>query len=132
MKSVSYAPNMAAGRRAQAAGAHEALLVAEGVILEGPTFSVGWVVDGVLETPGLDLGILASVTRRHALDIAAELGVTVREERWPLARILEADEVMVWSTIKEVATAVAVDDAVFAPGPVTGLLAKEFEARVSR
>ena len=51
VKSVSYAPNMAASRRATHAGAHDALLVSGGTILEGPTFSVGWIVDGVLETP---------------------------------------------------------------------------------
>ena len=56
----------------------------EGVILEGPTFSVAWVVGGVLETPGLDLGILDSITRRVMLEMASELGLEVVQGTWDL------------------------------------------------
>jgi len=132
VKSVSYAPNMAASRRATHAGAHDALLVSGGTILEGPTFSVGWIVDGVLETPTLDLGILASVTRKHALLVAADVGLPVAEGTWPASRLEDASEVMVWSTTKEIAPVDGIDELRYEPGPVTEMLAKEFGGVVSR
>lgn len=132
VKSVSYAPNMAASRSARRAGAHDALLVSDSVVLEGPTFSVGWVVDGMLETPSLDLGVLASVTRRHVIRLAGNLGIPVMEGRWSLARLEDASEVMVWSTIKEVSPVESVDGLVFELGPITASLSDHFRAVVSR
>ena len=44
------------------------------MILEGPTFSFAWVVDGVLETAGLELGILDSITRRLVIADSPSLG----------------------------------------------------------
>jgi branched-subunit amino acid aminotransferase/4-amino-4-deoxychorismate lyase len=73
-KVLSYAPNLSATRRANSEGFDDALLLTvDGLMLEGPTFCVAWVVDGVLETPSLDLGILDSITRRVVLEEAAIL-----------------------------------------------------------
>lgn len=133
VKSVSYAPNMAASRVAREAGADDALLVSDqGEVLEGPTFSIAWLVDGVLETPSLELGILESVTRRHVLAIANTLSQPVSEGRFEIGRLASADEVMVWSTIKEVRPVVSIDGKDFNQGPATQRLAEEFRRRVSR
>ena len=65
VKTISYAPNQAATRLAGEAGFDDALLLSDsGTILEGPTFSFAWIVGGVLETAGIDLGILDSITRQ--------------------------------------------------------------------
>lgn len=123
-KVISYAPNMAASRRAKAEGYDDAVLVTpDGLILEGPTFSVAWVVDGSLETPELGLGILDSITRRKILEVAADLGLETVEGRWGLSRLEKADEVCSWSTLREVQAVSGVDDMVFEPGPVTESLA---------
>ena len=45
---------------------------------------MAWVVGGVLETPGLDLGILDSITRRVMLDMASQLGLEFVEGTWDL------------------------------------------------
>jgi branched-subunit amino acid aminotransferase/4-amino-4-deoxychorismate lyase len=132
VKTTSYAPNLAAGRRARAAGASDALLVSDdGAVLEGPTFSVGWVRDGVLETPGLELGILASITRRVVLELAGAEGIEVRTGRFPLARVLESDELLVWSTVKEVTPVSRLGERTFVPGPVGAFLAERFSDRVA-
>lgn len=132
VKSVSYAPNVAATRTARRVGADDALLASEKWLLEGPTFSVGWIVGDRLETPSLDLGILESVTRRHVIGIAEHLGIEVDEVRCPPSRLNDASEVMVWSTIREVRPVVAVDELSFDAGPVTGRLAEAFQAAVRR
>lgn len=128
-KLLSYAPNLAATRAAQAAGYEDALLVAtDGVILEGPTFSIAWVVDDVLETPGLNLGILDSITRRVVLDLARDLPMEVVQGRFDLSRLSEASEVLALSTIREVQPVVAVGEQSWEPGPVTERLAAAFDA----
>ena len=130
-KTLSYAPNMASSRRAEKEGYDEALLVSDDrIVLEGPVFSVAWVKDGVLETPSLDLLILDSITRRVVLDLAAELGIPLREGRFSLDRMLDADEAMVIGTTREITAVVAIDDHEFVPGPVTKQLIDAFQQRV--
>ena len=131
VKTLSYAPNMAATRIAEGAGFDDALLVSrDGTLLEGPTSAVLWMVNGVIETASLDLGILDSVTRRISLSHARENGIEVREGRFPLSRLVEADEVAVLSSVKEVLPVVAVGERTFAPGPVTARLARFYRAEV--
>lgn len=100
-KSLSYAPNMAALRAAQAASADDALLVSlEGWVLEGTTFAVLWVRDGVLRTPAVDLGIIDSISRQALLDAARDQGVAVEEGRWPLEELAGASEILVCSSVR--------------------------------
>jgi branched-subunit amino acid aminotransferase/4-amino-4-deoxychorismate lyase len=129
-KALSYAPNMAAGRHAREAGYDDALLVTpEDTILEGPTFSVAWVVDEVLETPGLGLGILDSITRRFVLEDARDLGIEAKEGSWKISRLEAASEVMAMSTIREVQPVGSVERVTFDEGPVTKRLAEAFAER---
>ena len=131
-KTISYAPNMAASRRAKNEGFDDALLISrDGWVLEGPTWTIGWFRDGVLETPAMDLGILASVTRGEVLKTAADIGLAVVEGRWTLDRLATADEVVAMSTLKDVAGVVAVGDYSFQPGDLTRTLAASFSARVA-
>jgi branched-subunit amino acid aminotransferase/4-amino-4-deoxychorismate lyase len=119
-KTLSYGPNVAAGLAARRAGFDDALLVGrDGAVLEGPTFSVGWMADGTLSTPSLELGVLASITRSAALEVAATLGVPVSEGTFTLETLLEADEVLAMSTLKEIRPIGRVDERAFAVGPVT-------------
>jgi branched-chain amino acid aminotransferase len=132
VKSLSYAPNMAAQRQAQRAGFDDALLMSSsGQVLELPTSSVGWFADGALETPALDLGILASITRAVVLEEAGLLDIRVREGRHPIERLGDAEEVFVMSTLKEVSPVVAVGGETFEPGPLTGKLQEAYRSRVA-
>jgi len=64
VKSTSYAVNMAAEAEARRRGVDEALFVdGDGIVLEGTVTNVWWRRGSTLYTPGLDLGILAGVTR---------------------------------------------------------------------
>lgn len=132
-KTLSYAPNLASGRAAQAAGYDDALLVSwEGVLLEGPTFCVGWMVDGALETPGLDLFVLDSITRRYVLAEAQAMGVETVEGRFPIERLEAADEVMAFSTTKEVIPVTAVGERRFPAGPMAARLREAYLRRVDQ
>lgn len=97
-KTLSYAANMQAARRAREAGCHDALLVDAdtGLVLEGPTWSLAWLEDGALVFPPLDLGILDSLTRRLAYE-----ALPVRERRAELGELAGADGALVLSTVME-------------------------------
>lgn len=124
IKWLSYAPNMAAADAARRNGFDDALLLtAAGDVLEGPTFTVAWVRGGAVETPGMEMGILASITREVLFESCARLGLPVAEGRYPLARMLGADEAMALSTTKEVTPIASVGDTALADGPVAGRLA---------
>jgi branched-chain amino acid aminotransferase len=127
IKSLSYAANMLASRLARERGFDEALLVTPHAhVLEAPTSSLFWVKDRKLLTPPLDEHILASITRR----IVIEVGGAV-EQTCTLEELLDADEVFIASTTREVHPVRAVDDSSFdAPGPVTARLATDVSARI--
>jgi branched-chain amino acid aminotransferase len=117
VKSLSYGANMLASRRALAAGYDEALLVrSDGVVLEGPTCAMFWVRDGRLQTPALETGILASITRRVILE-----SMTVEEGSFPLEHALGAEEAFLVSTARLGQPIAAIGEVLLpaAPGPQT-------------
>ncbi|MGH8928378.1 MAG: aminotransferase class IV [Acidimicrobiia bacterium] len=123
VKTISYAPNQAATRLAQEAAFDDALLVSDaGAVLEGPTFSVAWVIDGVVETASLELGLLDSITRRFVLADCATHGIDVREGWFDISRLEGASEVFAMSTVKQVAAVGRVGEWTYPAGEMTALL----------
>jgi branched-subunit amino acid aminotransferase/4-amino-4-deoxychorismate lyase len=97
-KTLSYAANMQANRRARAAGANEALLydADSNGILEGPTSSFLWLEGDVVCAPPLATGILDSITRRLVGEVT-ELHVRART----LDDLRDATGGMLVSTVME-------------------------------
>jgi branched-chain amino acid aminotransferase len=127
VKSLSYAANMLASRLARERGFDEALLVTpHGRVLEAPTSSIFWVAGEEILTPPLDDHILASITRRHVIELtgAGERACTLHDLR-------AADEAFLASTTREVQPVAAVDEKVFeAAGPRTLAAATALRARI--
>ncbi len=131
-KALSYGFNLAATVAARQDGFDDALLLGRGGhVLEGPTFSVGWISNGVLFTPGLDLGILESITRCTAIEVAERVGIEVREGVYDIGMVNAADEVMAMSTVREIKGISHIDDRLFQPGPGTAALQEGFRAMVA-
>jgi branched-chain amino acid aminotransferase len=117
VKSLSYGANMAASRRAQESGFDEALLVrSDQVVLEAPTSSIFWATDGILRTPGLDVGILASITRGLIVE-----RLPVEQAAFSLHDLLEADEAFLASTGRDAQPVARISSTRLrsAPGPLT-------------
>ena len=99
------------------------MLGRSGRILEGPTFTVGWVVEEagqvVYETPAMSLGILDSITRQVAFDAAADAGLELREVEVGLDRLDDAVEFFALSTLRDAIGATAVGEREFTVGPAT-------------
>jgi branched-chain amino acid aminotransferase len=122
VKSLSYAANMLATRLAKERGADEALLVTpHGRVLEAPTSTFFYVLDGRLHTPPIDDHILDSITRRHVLDLSdASERITTTED------LLAVSEAFLASTTREVQPVAAIDDRELEPGPQTAVVAAAF------
>lgn len=130
-KTLSYGPNLAATMSARARGFDDAALVGRGgIVLEGPTFSLGWVKDGAVFTPSLDSHILASVTRNAVLEVARGLGLPVKVGSFHIDELRDADEAFSLSTLREVAPVVRVGSVEVPPGPVTESLRRGFRKLV--
>jgi branched-subunit amino acid aminotransferase/4-amino-4-deoxychorismate lyase len=126
-KSMSYAENMGAQDVAIEGGADDALLVGHDLtVLEAPTANVFWREGDRLVTPSLQLPILAGVTRGVLLELAEKETI---EGVFPLARLLEADEVFICSSLREVMPVAAVDDKTFALGPAAHALQQQLRSR---
>ena len=132
VKSTSYAVNMAALRQARDADAEDVVLVStDGEVLEAPTSTVAWVTAGRLVTPPADeVGILPGTTIEVVLELCAELGVPSEVRRGTVAELLEADEVLLASSVRGVAPVTALDGRALGAGPVTVRLRAAFEHRV--
>ena len=128
VKSLSYAANMLATRLAREQGADEALLVTpHGRVLEGPTTSFFYVLDGALHTPPLSDRILDSITRRALMAVTgAGERVTTQDD------LAAASEAFLASSLREVHPVHAIDGAALsvAPGPRTALIAEAVQAQI--
>lgn len=79
-KSTSYGMNISHTRKAEMNGFTDALLIGrEEEVLEGPTFTFGWILEDQIIVPKLELGILDSITRKYLLDFGAEGKLPVKE-----------------------------------------------------
>jgi 4-amino-4-deoxychorismate lyase len=121
VKATSYAVNMAADAEAKRRGADDAVFVdSAGVVLEGPVTNVWWRRGDTLCTPGLDLGVLAGVTRGVLITAAPRFGYRIEEGVFTLADVASADEVFTSSSVREVLPVVELDGKRIgdgAPGP---------------
>lgn len=122
-KTLSYAANMQAHRRAQAAGADEALFVDadDEAVLEAPTSSFVWLEGETLCAPPLERGILDSLTRRLIGEVTT---LEVRERRLP--ELADADAAMLVSSVMESQAIREVQDV--AQWPVDGRRLSELRA----
>ena len=133
VKSTSYAVNMAAEAEARSRGADEAVFVdADGVVLEGTVTNVWWRRGDVLCTPGLDLGILAGVTRAALVELAPGCGFRVEEGAFPLADLLGAEEAFTSSSVRELLPLVEVDGHPLGRGPAADELQRALRALAAK
>jgi len=131
-KSLSYGPNLAARLAAVHDGFDDALLIGtSGDVLEGPTYSLAWIVGDRLELPGSELGVLPGVTSGAVCELAPDAGLSVVPGRFTLERVLRADEVIAMSTLRAVRPVAAIGDVAVSQGPVATRLNDLYEKLVA-
>jgi D-alanine transaminase len=98
VKSVNLLPNALAKKRAQRAGADEAVLVADGQVREGASSSFFAVRGGKLITHPLDEHILPGVVRDRVIGLALAAKVRVDERPLLETELFDLDEAFITNT----------------------------------
>ena len=130
-KSTSYAYNIKQTREAIRNGFSDALLLSnKGVVLEGPTFSVGWIEGETIYVPDLDLGILDSVTRKYLLKFGYENKITTEVSRITIDELYTVDTVFVMSTAKHGIFVSKIDNKTYTQSPLLNTVQNLFMEEV--
>jgi D-alanine transaminase len=116
VKSVNLLANSIAKKRAQRAGADEALLVEDGLVREGASSNFFVVAKGRVITHPLDAHILPGVVRERVIGLA--LADNIRVEQRPLreTELLDLDEAFITSTTMGVMPVTDIDGRVIGKG----------------
>ena len=126
-KTISYAMNINQTRLAQKSGYTDSLLLnKDGIVLEGPTFCVSWIIDNKIYVPSLDLGILDSITRRTLINIAKEAGLDLKIENIHINDIYNVDTVFALSTAKHGIFVSQIDDQTYTEDPLLEIIRQSF------
>ena len=135
IKATSLLPNVMVNEQAHAAGAHEAILVRDGVVTEGSHSNFAGIRDGMLITHPVNNHILNGITRVVVLELCRELDIPVRETAVAESELPSLDEAMLLGTTNDVMPVVQVNDWTIGngqPGPVTRRLQQAFRKLVQR
>lgn len=102
IKSVALLGNILLRQTATDQGCDEAVLIRNGYATEGTASSLFIVHGGTIMTPPKSSDLLPSITRDVLVELAAQHGMPLREERIPEAELHAAEEVWLASSTREV------------------------------
>lgn len=130
-KSTSYALNITQTRLAEQNGFSDALLLnRKNIILEGPTFSIGWIKGDTVFIPDLKLGILDSITRQYINKFGINNLLKVKEGRVTVDEIYEMDSVFALSTAKHGKFVNKINEKTYEPSPLLEVIQACFKNEV--
>jgi branched-chain amino acid aminotransferase len=134
VKLLSYVPSLLALEQARTRGADEAIFVgSDGFVRDASTSNVVAVnADGTLVTPSDGPGVIGGITRGQILDLALTMGMRCSLRPVRLADVLEAREVFLTSSIREIASVVRIDEQPIGagvPGEVARALHRAYRQR---
>lgn len=125
-----YVCNIQAKLEANRVGAGEGLMLnLQGYVAEATGDNIFIIKDGVLITPPPYAGILEGITRNTVMELAAGLGIPVKETLFTLYDVYTADECFLTGTAAEVIPVAKVDNRVIGsgkPGEMTNRLIEAF------
>lgn len=135
VKTIALLPNVLAQQAAVDAGVADAILVRDGIALEGAHNNFFAVIDGRIVTHPRSNVILPGITRGYVIEMARELGLEVQERPIQVEELVEAEEAFFTGTTTEVRPTVRIDGrpvGTGAVGPVARRLFDAFLERVNR
>lgn len=136
IKSIALLANVLLRQEAVKAGVQEAILIREGQLTEGAASNVFMVRSGVLATPAEGPFLLSGITRDLVLELVKEAGIPCREGVISPGDLIQADEIWLTSSTREIIPVTQLDGAKVGsgkPGPLwqqTDRLYQEYKARV--
>lgn len=134
VKSLNYLNNILAKMEARQAGALEAIMLNDqGYVAECTGDNIFIVHKGAIITPAASQGALKGITRSAIIDIAADLGIPLREADMTRYDVWNADECFLTGTAAEVIPVVKLDGREIGsgkPGAITHRVLEAFRRRV--
>lgn len=128
IKSLNYLNNILARIEGKLAGCSEALMLNHrGEVAECTGDNIFILCKRVLHTPPKDAGILEGITRNAVIEIAQQIGLTVREESMSKHDIFIADECFLTGSAAEIIPVVKLDGRLIGDGQV-GKITKQLSA----
>jgi branched-subunit amino acid aminotransferase/4-amino-4-deoxychorismate lyase len=117
---------------ARAAGADEVVLVTpDGLALEGAVSNLFAVLDGVLATSPVEIGVLPGITRAWVLRVSGSLGVETEVRPIAFAELARAEEVLLTNSIQGIVSVGRLDGATIAGRAVADRLRTRLEAAIA-
>ncbi len=127
IKSTNLLANVMLSMQTESRGCHEAIMIHEGYVTEGASSNLFIVTEGCLSTPPLDNKILGGITRKVVMEIALRLKVDCKEKALTRADLLDADEIWLTSSTRNIVPVTRVDEQQIGDG-TPGDLWREFSA----
>ena len=135
LKTIQLLPNVLAQEEARQAGVTDALMVRDGLALEGAHNNLFVVFGDVVATHPSSNQILPGITREVVLDVARARGIPVEERAIPVSELACASELFFTGTTTEIRPTVELDGRPVGEGvvgPVTRDLMEGFRELVHR
>lgn len=120
IKSISLLGNIILKQEAADNDADEAVLIRDGHLTEGSSSNIFIVKNGVIKTPIKNHQLLPGITRDLIVEIANDKGLACEETTITEEELLNADEVWLSSSLKEVSPVCVINNKTVAdglPGP---------------
>lgn len=133
VKQTSLIEHLLALEEARSRQFSEAVLINErGEMVSATAGNIFWVEGDELYTPSLATGCIAGITRGFVYDMARRMGLHLVEGGFPVQRLLDANEVFITSTAREIARVVSFDIKEYnqKQARLTSLLSREFQKLV--
>ena len=116
IKSTSLVASVMLKQQAADAGVDDAILIRNGMLSEGTASNVFIVKDGVLSTPLTGHKLLSGITRDLVIEIAKNNAILVEERDIKAAELLDADEIWMTSSTREIAPVIQLNGEVVGSG----------------
>lgn len=121
IKAITLLANVLLRQQAVDAGAAEAILVRDGLAIEGSASNLFVINKGEVITPPKGPQLLPGITRDLVLELCEQHGVVCREADIPADELRQADEIWVTSSTREIVPITQLDGRAVGsgkPGPV--------------
>ncbi len=121
LKAITLLPNVMLRQQAIEADTAEAILINNGKAIEGAASNLFIVKNGLLITPPNSNCLLPGVTRDLVIELAANNGIPYREADIPADDLLQADEIWLTSSTREISPVIQLDNTAVGdgkPGPL--------------
>lgn len=116
IKSISLLPNVLLKQEAEEQGAVETIFIRNGYAIEGCTSNLFIVKNNVIITPPKSTYVLGGITRELILELAEKHHMPCQENNISKKELLEADEVWITSSSKDIMPIGKVDNKIIGDG----------------